>query len=139
MAISAIVAKPIDCKLTTLSINIKAIDPKLVAILVQNEEILLNQQLDCILMVLVDDHGNIRMPVLGRTQRNGFTLDEIRVKIEKQLLADYFKKEANIFCHVKLAGFKYTINGEIGVRGLKLCSRNMSLLWRPSQMQETSP
>jgi hypothetical protein len=52
MAISAIVAKPIDCKLTTLSINIKAIDPKLVAILVQNEEILLNQQLDCILMVL---------------------------------------------------------------------------------------
>jgi polysaccharide export outer membrane protein len=78
------------------------------------------------------------MPVLGELNVIGFTLDEIRVKIEKQLLADYFKKEANIFVIVKLAGFKYTINGEIGSTGLKLCSRNMSLLWRPSQM-ETSP
>jgi polysaccharide export outer membrane protein len=36
------------------------------------------------------------MPVLGELNVIGFTLDEIRVKIEKQLLADYFKKEANI-------------------------------------------
>jgi polysaccharide export outer membrane protein len=41
----------------------------------------------------VDDHGNIRMPVLGELNVIGFTLDEIRVKIEKQL-ADYL--EANI-------------------------------------------
>jgi polysaccharide export outer membrane protein len=26
----------------------------------------------------------------------GFTFDEIRIKIEKQLLSDYFNKEANI-------------------------------------------
>jgi hypothetical protein len=52
-AISAIV-KPYRLQTNdVLSINIKAIDPKLVAILVlQMREILLNQQLDCILMVL---------------------------------------------------------------------------------------
>jgi polysaccharide export outer membrane protein len=93
------VAKPYRLQITTLSINIKAIDPTVL----QMREILLNQQLDCIfLMFTVDDHGNIRMPVLG--ELNCFTLDEIRVKIEKQLLADYFKKEANIFCHCKISG-----------------------------------
>jgi polysaccharide export outer membrane protein len=65
-------------------------------------------------------------------------LDEIRVKIEKQLLADYFKKEANIFVIVKLAGFKYTINGEIGSTGTKTLFQE-HVLWRPSQMRETSP
>jgi hypothetical protein len=54
MAISAIVAKPYRLQTNdVLSINIKAIDPKLVAIFsTTNEEILVNQQLDCILMVL---------------------------------------------------------------------------------------
>jgi hypothetical protein len=66
-----------------LSINIKAIDPKLVAILVlQMREILLNQQLDCILMVL----RLMIMGISGCLSRElnvvGFTLDEIRVKIE---------------------------------------------------------
>ncbi len=61
----------------------------------------------------VDDHGNIRVPVLGELNVLGFTLDEIRLKVEKQLLDDYFKAEANIFVTVKLAGLRYTINGEI--------------------------
>jgi hypothetical protein len=54
MAISAIVQKPYRLQTNdVLSINIKAIDPKLVAIFsTTNEEILVNQQLDCILMVL---------------------------------------------------------------------------------------
>jgi polysaccharide export outer membrane protein len=47
----------------------------------------------------VDDHGNIRMPVLGN---NVVVLDEIRVKIE-QLLADYFKR-SQYFCHCKISG-----------------------------------
>jgi polysaccharide export outer membrane protein len=67
----------------------------------------------------VDDHGNIRIPVLGEINVIGFTVEEIRTKIEKQLLADYFNKEANIFVTVKLAGFKYTINGEVGSTGTK--------------------
>jgi polysaccharide export outer membrane protein len=74
------------------------------------------------------------MPVLGELNVIGFTLDEIRVKIEK-LLADYFKKKPIFFVIVKLAGFKYTINGEIGSTGTKTLFQNMSLLWRPSQMQ----
>jgi polysaccharide export outer membrane protein len=67
----------------------------------------------------VDDHGNIRIPVLGELNVIGFTLDEIRVRVEKQLLAEYFNKEANIFVTVKLAGFRYVINGEIGSTGTK--------------------
>jgi polysaccharide export outer membrane protein len=57
--------------------------------------------------------------VLGELNVIGFTLEEIRVRIEKQLLAEYFNKEANIFVTVKLAGFRYTINGEIGSTGTK--------------------
>jgi polysaccharide export outer membrane protein len=37
----------------------------------------------------------------------------------KQLLEDYFKKR-QIFCDCKLAGFKYTINGEIGGTGTRV-------------------
>lgn len=36
------------------------------------------------------------------------------VKIEKMLLEEYFKEEANIFVTVKLAGIRYTTLGEIG-------------------------
>jgi polysaccharide export outer membrane protein len=43
------------------------------------------------------------MPVLGELNVIGFTLDEIRVKIEKQLLADYFKKKP-IFFVIKISG-----------------------------------
>ncbi len=62
----------------------------------------------------VDDHGNIRVPTLGEINVLGFTEKEIREKIEKKLLADYFKDEANIFVTVKLAGIRYTTLGEIG-------------------------
>jgi polysaccharide export outer membrane protein len=59
------------------------------------------------------------VPVLGELNVIGFTLEEIRVRIEKQLLAEYFNTAANIFVTVKLAGFRYTINGEIGSTGTK--------------------
>ena len=65
----------------------------------------------------VDDHGNIRVPILGELNVLGYTTDEVRQKVEKQLLDEYFKKEANIFVTVKLAGLRYTINGEIGSPG----------------------
>ena len=44
----------------------------------------------------------------------GFTVDEVREKIEKALLEQYFKEQANIFVTVKLAGIRYTTIGEIG-------------------------
>ncbi|PKH67640.1 sugar transporter [Flavobacterium sp. ALD4] len=122
MAVSAIVAKPYRLQTNdVLSISIKAIDPKLVAIFSTTNEGDAGKSVAGLYFdgFTVDDHGNIRMPVLGELNVIGFTLDEIRVKIEKQLSAEYFKKEANIFVIVKLAGFKYTINGEIGSTGTK--------------------
>ncbi len=68
----------------------------------------------------VDRHGNIRVPTLGEVPVLGLTVEEIREDIEQKLLADYFTKEANIFVTVKLAGIKYTINGEVGSPGVKI-------------------
>ncbi|MCZ8145332.1 polysaccharide biosynthesis/export family protein [Flavobacterium sp.] len=68
----------------------------------------------------VDDHGNIRIPILGEVNVLGYTVEEARAKIEAQLLADYFKKEAQLFVNVKLAGFRYTVNGEVNNPGSKV-------------------
>jgi polysaccharide biosynthesis/export protein len=62
----------------------------------------------------VDEHGNIRVPTMGEINVLGFTEKEVRERIETKLLEDYFKKEANIFVTVKLAGIRYTTLGEIG-------------------------
>jgi len=122
-AISVVVSKPYRLQTNdVLSITIKAIDPKLVAIFSPTSEGGSSAKTDSGLYFdgfTVDDHGNIRIPVLGELNVIGFTLDEIRLKIEKQLLADYFTSAANIFVTVKLAGFRYTINGEVGSTGTK--------------------
>jgi polysaccharide biosynthesis/export protein len=68
----------------------------------------------------IDDHGNIRLPILGELNVLGFTIDEVRLKIEKTLKEDYFKEQAQVFVTVKLAGFRYTINGEVGSTGTKV-------------------
>jgi len=73
---------------------------------------------------VVNDHGNIRIPILGEVNVLGYTVDEIREKLEKQLLQDYFKEEANLFVTVKLAGIRYTINGEISSPGSKIIYRD---------------
>jgi polysaccharide biosynthesis/export protein len=62
----------------------------------------------------VDDHGNIRVPTMGEINVLGYSEKEVREKIEKKLLDEYFKQEANIFVTVKLAGIRYTTLGEIG-------------------------
>ena len=63
----------------------------------------------------VDDRGNIRIPIIGELNVMGLTLEEVRIKVEKELLENYFNKEANIFVIVKMAGLRFTINGEINV------------------------
>jgi polysaccharide export outer membrane protein len=73
---------------------------------------------------VVDPHGNIRIPSLGEVQVLGYTVEEVRTRIEKQLLEDYFKAEANIFVTVKLAGIRYTINGEIESPGSNIIYRD---------------
>lgn len=72
---------------------------------------------------LVDAHGNIRVPTLGEVNVLGYTVEEVRENLEKELLENYFKAEANIFVTVKLAGIRYTITGEIGSPGSNIIYR----------------
>jgi polysaccharide export outer membrane protein len=121
--ISAVESKPYRLQVNdVLSVDIKAIDPKLVAIFTPSENNAGAGKSESGLYFdgfTVDDHGNIRMPILGEINVIGYTLEEVRLMIEKKLLEEYFKKEANIFVTVKLAGFRYTINGEVGSTGTK--------------------
>jgi len=120
--ISAVASKPYRLQINdVLSISIKANDPKLVSIFSTTNQGEAGKSESGLYFdgFTVDDHGNIRIPVLGEINVIGFTTEEIRVNIEKQLLAEYFNKEANIFVTVKLSGFRYTIIGEIGSTGTK--------------------
>lgn len=106
-----------------LNINIKALDSKLVEIFsnsTSQTSQMMNQDILYFNGYTVDDHGNIRMPILGEVNVLGFTVEEARKKIEERLLADYFKKEAELFVTVKLAGFRYTVNGEVNSPGTKV-------------------
>lgn len=121
--ISAVASKPYRLQINdVISISIKANDPKLVTIFstTSGGESAKSGEGSYFDGFTVDDHGNIRIPVLGEMNVIGFTTEEVRVKVEKQLLAEYFNKEANIFVTVKLAGFKYTMNGEVGSTGTKI-------------------
>ena len=102
-----------------ISISIKSLDQKLVEMFNPSQNGIQQTTQEGLYFTgfTVNDHGNIRVPVLGEMNVLGYTLDEIRLKVEKQLLDDYFKAEANIFVTVKLAGLRYTINGEIGSPG----------------------
>lgn len=110
-----------------ISLNIKAIDPELVAIFntttintnAGGNNMLRREQDIYYDGFTVDSHGNIRIPIIGEINIMGFTLDEVRLKIEKELLETYFKKEANIFVTVKMAGLRFTINGEIASPGTR--------------------
>ena len=105
-------------------VNIKSIDPKLVEMFSVSSAAQsgMSQTFENFYFsgYTIDDHGNIRIPILGEVNVLGFTVDEVRQKIEKLLLTNYFKKEAEIFVKVKLSGFRYTINGEIKMPGYKI-------------------
>ncbi len=104
-----------------LSINIKTIDAELATIFSNTTSQNVAQTADNIYFngYTVDDHGNIRIPIIGEINVLGFTVEEVRKKIEKKLLDEYFKKEDKFFVNVKLGGFRYTINGEVGSPGTK--------------------
>jgi polysaccharide export outer membrane protein len=110
-----------------LSIRIKALDQELVAMFNPVGESNLNATGEQRLYYdgfTVDQHGNIRVPTLGEVNVLGYTVEEIRETIEKRLLSDYFKEDANIFVTVKLAGIRYVINGEIGRPGSSIIYRD---------------
>lgn len=120
--ISVVESKPYRLQVNdVISISIKAIDPKFVSIFNTTDGTNTGKSESGLYFdgFTVDDHGNIRMPILGEINVIGYTLEEVRVNVEKRLLEEHFKSEANIFVTVKLAGFRYTINGEVGNTGTK--------------------
>lgn len=116
-----------------LSITIKTIDPKLTEIFSSSASSS-NQNNQTSVQNLyfngytVDNLGNIRVPVLGEIKVIGSTVDDIRQTIETRLLNQYFKKEAQLFVNVKLAGLRYTINGEIGSPGTNVLYQDKATL-----------
>ena len=121
--INPVVSKPYRLQTNDiLSITIKANDPKLVSIFSPTENLSINRTETSLYFdgFTIDDHGNIRMPVLEEINVLGYTVEEVRMMIEKRLMEEYFNKEANIFVNVKLSGLRYTINGEIGAPGTKI-------------------
>lgn len=121
--VNEVVSKPYRVQTNDiLSISIKALDQKLVDMF--NPSTSQNQNQNQISPdnlyftgYTVDDHGNIRIPVLGDLNVLGYTVEEIRQTIEKKLLDEYFNSQARLFVTVKLAGLRYTINGEINKPG----------------------
>ena len=66
---------------------------------------------------MVDLHGNIRIPELGKINVLGYPTEAIEGLIKEKLLEEQFKETANIFVTVKLAGLRFTVNGEVGKPG----------------------
>lgn len=125
--INPVVKKPYRLQTNDiLNITIKAIDQELVTMFSatssgnSNSMQGLSEQGLYFNGFAVDDHGNIRIPVIGEVNVLGYTLEEVRIKIENELLANYFNKEANIFVNVKLSGLRFTVNGEINSPGTKI-------------------
>lgn len=103
-----------------LNVRVKALDQETVSILNPTGEGSLNAssaERAFFDGFTVDVHGNIRIPTLGYMNVLGFTTEEIEKNIEEKLLEDQFKETANIFVTVKLAGLRYTANGEVGRPG----------------------
>lgn len=123
-AVQSVSAKPYRLQINDIiSISITANDPKLVQIFstsTQQGDTYRNESSLYFEGYTVNDHGNIRMPVLEEINVVGYTLEEVRLMIEKRLLEEYFNKEARIFVKVKLSGLRYTVNGEIVSPGTKL-------------------
>lgn len=116
LVMSEIVKKPYRIQSNDiLIINIKTIDPQLTEMFKVSEagRNIVNEQIVFFEGFNVDDHGNIRIPVLGEVKVIGNTTEEVRANIEKRLLDEYFNAEASLFVTVKLGGIRYTVNGEI--------------------------
>lgn len=122
-ALNLVASKPYRLQVNDiLSVSIKANDTRLVEMFspAMSETGVNTEQAVYSKGYSVDDHGNIRLPVLGEINVLGFTIDEARIKVEEKLLEEYFTKEANIFVTIKLAGFRFTVNGEVTKPGSQM-------------------
>jgi polysaccharide export outer membrane protein len=107
-----------------LSIRVKALDQQLVMMFnpIGEEGNINSSTIEQLYFdgFTVNAHGNIRIPTVGEINVLNYTIDEIRKMIENKLLQEYFKKEANVFVNVKLAGMRFTVNGEVQFPGTKV-------------------
>ena len=76
----------------------------------------------------VDLHGDIRVPQLGKIKALGLTLEELRELIEKRLLTEYFKENADLFVTVRLGGLRYVMTGEVGSKGEQVIFRDQATI-----------
>jgi polysaccharide export outer membrane protein len=107
-----------------LLISIKTIDPKFnnfFAIKESNQQNgMFNEQSIYFNGYSINSHGKIRIPLLGEVLVFGLTIEEVRKKIELNLLKDFFTKESGLFVDVKLGGIRVTLNGEVAVPGTRI-------------------
>ncbi len=91
-----------------LSITVKALDPELTAIFNPVGESAGSSGGGDLYFngFTVDDHGNIKFPILGSISVLGLTIEEIEEKVKSELLKQYFKETAQLFVTVKLAGLE---------------------------------
>jgi polysaccharide export outer membrane protein len=123
LVMSQLVKKPYRIQSNDiLVINIKTIDATLTEMFKVSEgnQNMINETILFFNGFNVDDHGKIRIPILGEVNVLGKTTEEIRLDIEKRLLEEYFNAEAELYITVKLAGIRYTINGEIKTPGTNI-------------------
>lgn len=106
-----------------INIVVKASNQNLVAILNPTGDSSLNagsQERAYFEGFTIDVHGDIRIPTLGKVKVFGYTTEEVEKLVTDKLNEVQFKEAANIFVTVKLAGFKFTINGEIALPGTQV-------------------
>ncbi|PQJ32170.1 sugar transporter [Nonlabens arenilitoris] len=72
----------------------------------------------------IDQHGDIRVPQLGEIKALGLTLEELRELIERRLLTEYFKENADLFVTVRLGGLRYVMAGEVSGQGEQVIFRD---------------
>jgi polysaccharide export outer membrane protein len=110
-----------------LHIDLKAADENLVSVFQNNVTPQSNSQINMGNIYFngysIDKEGFISIPYLGKINVLGLTTDEVSEKI-KGGLSKFFKDTSGIFVQVKLAGFKYTIIGEVGSTGTKILYQN---------------
>ncbi|EAS20002.1 conserved hypothetical protein [Flavobacteria bacterium BBFL7] len=76
----------------------------------------------------IDQHGDIRVPQLGKIKAIGLTLEELREFIETRLLNEYFKENAELFVNVRLGGLRYVMAGEVGGKGEQVIYRDQATI-----------
>lgn len=95
-----------------LLIEIKSIDPQMVSLFQPST----SATAGAINGYTLDRHGNIRLPYLGELNVLGYTVTEVREKIENGLKL-FIKNTEGLFVQVKLAGIKFIVTGEVGSPG----------------------